>query len=128
MPPVGEITPYPGYVTGLTPFYAQEEMLLIYAGNNNTQGRKNYLSAKHYIPAVFGFLLLNAEYFRFQAIALGVIQELFTIPVIVGQFVLLYFAWKKFKLSGYSLRTYAFASTIIVTGLICFVLVTFLLK
>lgn len=28
MPPVGEITPYPGYITGLTPFYAQEEMLL----------------------------------------------------------------------------------------------------
>lgn len=76
----------------------------------------------------FGFLLLNAKYFRFQAIALGVLQELFTIPVIVGQIVLLYFAWRKFKLSGYSLSAYAFASMIIVTGLICFVLVTFLLK
>jgi len=76
----------------------------------------------------FGFLLLNAKYFRIQAIALSVIQELFTIPVIVGQFVLLYFAWRKFKLSGYSLSTYAFASMIIVAGLICFVLVTFLVK
>lgn len=28
IPPVGEITPYQGYITGLTPFYAQEEMLL----------------------------------------------------------------------------------------------------
>ena len=28
VPPVGTITPYQGYITGLTPFYAQEEMLL----------------------------------------------------------------------------------------------------
>lgn len=44
----------------------------------------------------FGFLILNTEFFRFQSIASGIIQELF-IPFIVGQFILLYFAWKKFK-------------------------------
>ena len=76
----------------------------------------------------FGFLLLNAEYFRFESIALGVIRELFTIPVIVGQFILLYFAWKKFKLRGYSIMTYAFVAMIIVTGLICFILASFLIK
>jgi len=74
----------------------------------------------------FGFLLLNAEYFKFESIALGIVGELLTIPVIIGQFILLYFAWKKFKLRGYSIKTYAFASMIIVIGLIGFVLVSFL--
>lgn len=76
----------------------------------------------------FSFLLLNASYFRFDNVALGVIQELLTIPVIIGQFVLLYFAWKNFKLKGYSVRTYAFVSVIILIGVIAFVLISFLLR
>lgn len=76
----------------------------------------------------FGFLLLNAEYFQFRSIALGVIGELLTIPFIIGQFILFVFAWKRFRLRGYSFRSYGFATLIIVTGLICFILVTFLLK
>jgi hypothetical protein len=43
VPPVGGITPYQGYITGLTPFYAQEEMLLLMtpfrAWLNNTPQR-----------------------------------------------------------------------------------------
>ena len=74
----------------------------------------------------FSFLLLNVSYFRFDHVLLGVFQELFTIPVIIGQFVLLYFAWKNFKLKGYSVRTYAFVSVIILIGLIAFVFISFL--
>lgn len=76
----------------------------------------------------FGFLLLNAEYFRFRSIALGVIRELFTIPFVVGQFILLYFAWKKFKLVGYSIKTYSFAAVVISLGLICFILISFIAR
>lgn len=74
----------------------------------------------------FGFLLLNAEYFHFQNIALGIIGELLTIPFIIGQFILLYFAWKEFRLRGYSIKTYAFTSMIISVGLICFIIAVFL--
>ena len=73
------------------------------------------------------FLHVNSYYFKVESIALGVVQELITIPIIMGQLVLLFVAWKRFKRTAYSVKTYAFASFVVLTALNCYVFVIFLL-
>jgi hypothetical protein len=76
----------------------------------------------------FSFLALNAYYFKFQYIAIGFIQELFTIPIIIGQLVLLVVSFIRFKRINYSIKSWTFVSMIILFALNCFVVIIFITR
>lgn len=58
--------------------------------------------------AYLGFLYMNSKYFKIDAIGVGVIQELLTIPVIVAQFVLLIVAMMKAWRRDYTVKSYIY--------------------
>jgi hypothetical protein len=64
----------------------------------------------------FGFLLSNAMYFKLESTAINVIQELFTIPIIVGQLVFFILAGIRFRQNKYSIKTLTFVSMIILAA------------
>jgi hypothetical protein len=72
------------------------------------------------------FLALNAHYFRFEHVLIGVFQEVLTIPILIGQFALLIFAAKRFKVSNYSTITWLFASIITLIISNCYVIYLFI--
>jgi len=76
----------------------------------------------------FGFLISNAMYFKLESTPIRVIQELITIPIIVGQLVLLIIAGIRFRQNKYSIKTLTFASMIILFASNCFVFVSFLTR
>lgn len=76
----------------------------------------------------FSFLFLNAVYFKFESSFISFIQELFTIPIIIGQLILLVLAWKRFKRSNFSIRTLTFVSMIILVASNAFVFISFLTR
>jgi len=76
----------------------------------------------------FSFLLLNSEYFKIESTAISVIQEIITIPIIIGQFVLLVLVCKQFRRNSYSIKTWTFVSMIILAASNCFVFVSFVSK
>ena len=87
---------------------------------------RNILALSIFVLLYFTFLLLNSAYFKIDSVVMGFIQELVTIPIIIGQLVLLVLAWKKFKQSNYLIRTWTFVSVIILVASNCFVIVSFL--
>ena len=59
----------------------------------------------------FGFLFLNAYWFKVNFIWLSVGQEWMTLPLMGLQLVLLFLAVKSFMKEGFSIRSYAVWST-----------------
>jgi len=97
-------------------------------GDARTINDRNILALSICALLYFSFLLLNSVYFKIESTAIGVIQEIITIPVIIGQFVLLVLACKRFKRNNYSIRTWTFVSMLILAVLNCFVFVSFVSK
>lgn len=87
---------------------------------------KNILALSICALLYFSFLLLNDRYFKFESAAISFIQELFTIPIIIGQLVLLVLSLIYFKRSNYSIRSWTFISMIILVASNCFVFISFL--
>ena len=74
----------------------------------------------------FGFLHLNATNFKLEYAAISFLQELLTIPIIIGQLMLLVLSWIHFKQNSYSIKSLAFASMILLTASNVFVFISFL--
>lgn len=62
------------------------------------------------------FIYLNYKIIQSDLVIIGVIQELLTIPSLLAQPVLLFFALKEFKKTKYKVWSYSFFSSLILTA------------
>ncbi len=74
------------------------------------------------------FLFLNSNTFKLDYVIIGVLQEILTIPIIIGQLILLIFAYLNFRKDNYSLRSYGFLSLIVLIITNVFIWGSFILK
>lgn len=76
----------------------------------------------------FILLILNSRFFKLDLVIISVIQEMFTLPVMVIQLLLLILAFLNFKKSNYSLQSYAFWGLVVLMATNVFVIVSFALR
>jgi hypothetical protein len=72
------------------------------------------------------FLFLNAETIKLNFAIISVMQEILTIPIIIAELILCYFAFYYFRKSNYSLSTYGFYSIVILLIINVFIWGSFL--
>lgn len=74
----------------------------------------------------FLFLVLNAYIFKLKWVLIGFFQELLTIPTILSQPFLLYFAIKFWRTDNFSMNTYSFWASLILVITIIFTFGSFI--
>ena len=84
-----------------------------YMENKKLKNSKLIFLLSLVVSIYFLFLYLNAYILRWDFVLIGVFQELLTIPVMLGELILLFFSIRGFILSKYLFKSYSFGATII---------------
>ena len=66
----------------------------------------------------YTFMSLNTHYFNFDNVILIGVQQLITLPLMLGTLVMMGLTIKSLVTNKFSIKTYAFGSVIILTGTI----------
>ncbi|HEX5168632.1 MAG TPA: hypothetical protein VFW11_05625 [Cyclobacteriaceae bacterium] len=76
----------------------------------------------------FMLLFLYSRIFKLDVVIISVIQEMFTLPIIVIQLLLVILAFLNFKKTNYSLQTYAFWGLVVLVATNAFVIGSLVLR
>jgi hypothetical protein len=72
-----------------------------------------------------GLIFLNGSFFKIENVALGIIQELTTLPVILFQFALFLFALFRCIKGGFKVLSYCFLTSLLLISSLTLIVLSF---